>query len=66
MALSGVLAVLCTWAGLTISYLIPRLPPSSAIIAVASAIYLLAYLFTTDLRALRPSLALDLIRGTET
>ena len=66
MSLSGVLAVLCTWAGLTISYLIPKLPPSSAIIAVASAIYLLAYLFTTDLRALRPSLALNLIRGTET
>jgi len=50
LALSGALAVLSTWAGLTLSYLIPELPPSSAIIAVASAIYLGAFLLTTDLR----------------
>jgi zinc/manganese transport system permease protein len=48
LALSGALAVIATWAGLTISYLIPKLPPSSAIIAVASAIYLLAFLCTSS------------------
>jgi zinc/manganese transport system permease protein len=65
LSLSGALAVLSTWAGLTVSYLIPRLPPSSAIIAVASAIYVFAYLLTTDLRSLRPRFAVNLIRGTE-
>jgi len=50
LALSGALAVLSTWAGLTLSYLIPALPPSSAIIAVASASYLVSFLLTADLR----------------
>ena len=50
LGLSAAIAVLCTWAGLTISYLIPKLPPSSAIIAVATGIYLLAFLATSDLR----------------
>ncbi|MFL5822033.1 MAG: metal ABC transporter permease [Solirubrobacteraceae bacterium] len=48
LALSGGLAVLAVWVGLTLSYLIPKLPPSSAIIAVASGIYLVTYLVTTD------------------
>ena len=65
LALSGGLAVLSTWAGLTLSYLIPSLPPSSAIIAVASAIYLLAFLLTADQGGLRPRLAFSAIRGTE-
>jgi zinc/manganese transport system permease protein len=56
LGLSGALAVLGTWAGLTLSYLIPKLPPSSAIIAVVSAIYLSAFLITTDLRRLRAHL----------
>jgi zinc/manganese transport system permease protein len=51
LALSGALALLATWLGITISYLIPNLPPSSAVIAVAAAIYLLAFLLTTDARA---------------
>ncbi|MEO6859179.1 MAG: metal ABC transporter permease [Solirubrobacteraceae bacterium] len=50
LLLSAGLAVVSTWVGLTLSYLIPQLPPSSAIIAVASAIYLLAFLVTTDAR----------------
>jgi zinc/manganese transport system permease protein len=50
LALSAALAVAATWSGLTLGYAVPKLPPSSAIIAVASAIYLLAVLFTTDLR----------------
>ena len=62
LALSAAIAVLSTWAGLIISYQIPNLPPSSAIIAVATGIYLLAFLTTTDLRRLMPTL----IRGNET
>jgi zinc/manganese transport system permease protein len=50
LGLSGALAVLATWLGLTISYLIPKLPPSSAIIAVATAIYTVAFLLTSDPR----------------
>ena len=62
LGLSAAIAVLSTWAGLIISYQIPNLPPSSAIIAVATGIYLLAFLTTTDLRRLIPTL----IRGNET
>ena len=43
LALSAAIAVLSTWAGLIISYQIPNLPPSSAIIAVATGIHLLAF-----------------------
>jgi zinc/manganese transport system permease protein len=63
--LSGALAVIATWIGLTISYLIPRLPPSSAIIAVATVIYLLAFMCTANLRELRPRLQLVLTDKTE-
>jgi zinc/manganese transport system permease protein len=63
LLLSAGLAVVSTWVGLTLSYLIPKLPPSSAIIAVASAIYLLAFLLTTESR---PSVSrLQLGRVTE-
>jgi zinc/manganese transport system permease protein len=62
LGLSAVIALLSTWAGLILSYQIPKLPPSSAIIGVATGIYLLAFLTTTDLRRLAPSL----IRWNET
>ena len=39
LALSVVLAVLAMWAGLLLSYAVPVLPPSFAILAVASACY---------------------------
>jgi zinc/manganese transport system permease protein len=42
LALSGAFAVLATWVGLALSYAIPSLPPSTAIIAVAAATYVLA------------------------
>ncbi|WP_438492647.1 metal ABC transporter permease [Streptomyces asiaticus] len=45
LALSGGLAVAEMWAGLGLSYAAPRLPPSFAILAVATAVYL-ATLFT--------------------
>jgi zinc/manganese transport system permease protein len=42
LALSGLLAVGDTWTGLALSYAVPKLPPSFAIIAVATVIYALA------------------------
>jgi len=66
LALSAGLAVGSTWAGLTISYLIPKLPPSSAIIAVAAGIYLTAFLATSNLHQLRPQTAISTISRTET
>ena len=65
LGLSGALAVAATWAGLTISYIVPKLPPSSAIIAVATAIYIVVIIATTNLRGLRPKLQLALTDKTE-
>jgi zinc/manganese transport system permease protein len=48
LGLAALLAVLSTWAGLTLSYLVPTVPPSSAIIAVACGIYLVAFLLTPE------------------
>jgi zinc/manganese transport system permease protein len=42
VALAAALAVVSMWSGLALSYAIPSLPPSSAIIAVAAAAYLAA------------------------
>ena len=42
LALSSALAVGATWAGLALSYAISALPPSSAIIGIAAASYVLA------------------------
>jgi len=66
LGLSAGLAVGSTWAGLTISYLIAKLPPSSAIIAVAAGIYLTAFLATSNLHQLRPRRAISTISKTET
>jgi zinc/manganese transport system permease protein len=65
LGLSGALALVATWTGLTISYLVPTLPPSSAIIAVATTIYVLAFICTATLRELRPKLKLALADRTE-
>jgi zinc/manganese transport system permease protein len=46
LALSVALAVIAMWLGLALSYAIPSLPPSTAIIAIATANYLLAYALT--------------------
>jgi zinc/manganese transport system permease protein len=45
-ALSMVLALIAMWLGLVLSYAIPSLPPSTAIIGVATANYLLAFALT--------------------
>jgi zinc/manganese transport system permease protein len=42
--LSAGIAVFAMWGGLTTSYLAPRVPPSFAIIAIASAVYALTFL----------------------
>jgi zinc/manganese transport system permease protein len=47
LALSAALAVGAMWSGLALSYAIPSLPPSSAVIGFAAAIYLLAFALTT-------------------
>jgi zinc/manganese transport system permease protein len=39
IALAAMLALLAMWAGIALAYAIPSLPPSSAIVAVAVAIY---------------------------
>ena len=54
MALSTLLAVACVWAGLGLSYVVTQLPPSTAIISVATALYILAAGATTLGQRLRP------------
>jgi zinc/manganese transport system permease protein len=44
LALSSALALLATWGGLVLGYLIPSLPPSSAIVFLAFGVYLAAAL----------------------
>jgi zinc/manganese transport system permease protein len=39
IALAGVFAVAAMWGGLVLAYAVPSLPPSSAVVAVAAAIY---------------------------
>ena len=59
LALSALLAVGSMWLGLALSYAVPKLPPSTAVIATAAAIYLLAFLLTAPLPgvpAARPGL----------
>jgi zinc/manganese transport system permease protein len=56
LGLSGALAVAAMWLGLALSYAVPSLPPSTAVIALASALYVLAFLLTLP-RARARSLA---------
>lgn len=53
LGLSAALAVAAMWLGLAVSYAVPSLPPSTAVIAVAAVTYALAFLFTA--RATAPS-----------
>lgn len=46
-ALSSAFALTSLWLGITLAYLIPSLPPSSAIIGVAAAIYTLSFAATS-------------------
>ncbi|MGW3625298.1 metal ABC transporter permease [Streptomyces sp. NPDC000880] len=55
LALSAALAVAEMWAGLGLSYALPGMPPSFAILAVATAVY--AATFATGRRRRTPALA---------
>jgi zinc/manganese transport system permease protein len=44
--LSALLAVASMWLGLALGYEVPRLPPSSAVIAVAAGVYLISFVLT--------------------
>jgi zinc/manganese transport system permease protein len=46
IALAGLLAVAATWGGLALAYAVPSLPPSSAIIAIAVALFYLSRTLT--------------------
>jgi zinc/manganese transport system permease protein len=67
LALSTGLAVLAMWLGLVLSYAIPSLPPSTAIIATATACYLLAFLLSNrwrgEQRSARLPAAPDTVHG---
>ena len=47
LGLSAGLAVVSMWAGLALAYAAPRLPPSFAILAVATGVYVLAVVVTS-------------------
>jgi len=47
LALSGALATVSVWIGLTLSYVFPALPPSSMVIAIAVGFYVAALLATS-------------------
>jgi zinc/manganese transport system permease protein len=57
LSISALLALLSVWIGITLSYQIPSLPPGSAIIAVASAFYLAAFISTSLRRRARRAIA---------
>jgi zinc/manganese transport system permease protein len=54
LALSATLAVASVWIGLTIAYIFPRLPPSFAIVAVATGVYLLSLVLPGPRAEARP------------
>jgi zinc/manganese transport system permease protein len=53
LALSASLAVAEMWAGLVLSYTVPHMPPSFAILAVATAVYAIVVLTTSARRRAR-------------
>ncbi|WP_431040850.1 metal ABC transporter permease [Streptomyces sp. P1-3] len=57
LALSAGLAVAEMWSGLALSYAIPKLPPSSAVIAVATAVYAATFLVPISRKRERIDLA---------
>jgi zinc/manganese transport system permease protein len=54
LALSAALALASMWLGLVLSYLAPSVPPSTAIVAVATGTYALAALLTAGRASGRP------------
>ncbi|HEY5455219.1 MAG TPA: metal ABC transporter permease [Acidothermaceae bacterium] len=56
LVLAAAIAVFSTWAGLLISYEVPRTPPSFAIIGVATLSYLMTFMWRPGARTRRPPL----------
>jgi zinc/manganese transport system permease protein len=46
IALAGAIALVAMWGGLALAYVIPALPPSSAIVGLAASFYYLSRIFT--------------------
>jgi len=46
LAVAGAIGLIAMWGGLTLAYVIPSLPPSSAVIGVAAGVYYLSRIFT--------------------
>jgi hypothetical protein len=46
VALAAGFALASMWAGLVLAYLVPSLPPSSAVVIVAVSVYAIARAFT--------------------
>jgi zinc/manganese transport system permease protein len=57
--LSGALAVAAMWAGLTLSYVVPKLPPSFAVVASAAGVYAAVIGATTLLQMMQPHRPLE-------
>jgi zinc/manganese transport system permease protein len=53
LTLSGLFALAAMWIGLALSYAVASVPPSTAIVSVASAMYAIAFLLTARPRAPR-------------
>jgi len=53
LALSGLFALAAMWIGLALSYAVASVPPSTAVVSVASAVYAIAFLLTARPRARR-------------
>ncbi len=65
LAVAGSLAVASVWIGVALSYEVPRLPPSSAIIGVAAAAYALSFAVPAGRsRRMRKPAAATRIEGT--
>ena len=65
LGLSAGLATLAMWLGLALSYAIPSLPPSTAVIATATTIYLLAFLLTIRTSAPSHHARIEIARPAE-
>ena len=50
LGMSAAIAVGAMWGGLAISYAIPSLPPSTAVVGIATLVYLVAFILTTPWR----------------
>ena len=55
LALSALLALASVWAGLALSYAVPSLPPSTAIVSIATALYALALLLAAAVEPSAPA-----------